>query len=98
MICQGKALYRKPEHISISGIAQILIEMNNSSYLDPNESLLNASGLLDQPQPSLATGNFKSSGWDPFGANGDASVIGSTAIRRSSDLKKKKEETKRTKP
>ena len=71
--------------------------MNNSSYLDPNESLLNASGLLDQPQPSLATGNFKSSGWDPFGANGDASVIGSTAIRRSSDLKKKKRGDKKNK-
>ena len=71
--------------------------MNNSSYLDPNESLLNASGLLDQPQPSLATGNFKSSGWDPFGANGDASVIVSTAIKRSSDLKKKKRGDKKNK-
>ena len=34
----------------------------NSSYIDPNDPLLQ--------QPSLATGQFKSSGWDPFGVNG----------------------------
>ena len=40
------------------------------SYIDPNDPL-----LLGQQQPSLATGQFKSSGWDPFGVNGSKNIL-----------------------
>ena len=67
----------------------------NSSYIDPNDPLLQ--------QPSLATGQFKSSGWDPFGVNGDAKnnlhsgQTSSKVFKRSSNLKKQKKGDKKNK-
>jgi hypothetical protein len=68
------------------------------SYIDPNDPL-----LLGQQQPSLATGQFKSSGWDPFGVNGSKNSLQnskqtkSKVLRRSSNLKKSKKGDKKNK-